>query len=195
MADSTPLDAPPGQNLRPEAAPASRTELRRELEALYGSHFGKVAGYFRRCGLDEALAQELAQETFINAIRGLGSFNGQSKLSTWLWSIARNVLLGHLRQQRPESALDSEGQPVDPDTLMSHDDTHLRGMCDCVRRGFAAFAAEHPERAQVIYLAVVEGWTRDELATHLGRTVHAATEYLSQCKARLKPFIEHCHGD
>lgn len=195
MADSTPLDAPPGQNLRPELAPASRAGLRRELEALYGSHFGKVAGYFRRCGQDEASAQELAQETFINALKGLHSFNGQSKLSTWLWSIARNVLLGHLRQQRPEGALDGAGEPVDPDTLMSTDDSHLRGMCDCVRRGFAAFAAEHPDRAQVVYLAVVEGWTRDELAAHLGRTVHAATEYLSQCKARLKPFIEHCHGD
>jgi RNA polymerase sigma factor (sigma-70 family) len=195
MADSTPLDAPIGQNLRPVAAPASRADLRRELETLYGSHFGKVAGYFRRCGQDDAGAQELAQETFVNALKGLDSFNGQSKLSTWLWSIARNVLLGHLRQQRPEGALDGDGEPVDPDTLMSTDDSHLRGMCDCVRRGFAAFAAEHPDRAQVIYLAVVEGWTRDELAAHLGRTVHAATEYLSQCKARLKPFIEHCHGD
>jgi RNA polymerase sigma-70 factor (ECF subfamily) len=168
--------------------------LRRELEVLYGSHFVKVTGYFRRCGQIEATAQELAQETFINALNGLKSFNGQSKLSTWLWSIARNVLLAHLRSHRPEMTGGDES-PVDPDTLMSDDKAHLRGMRDCVQRGFAAFAAEHPERAQAIYLAVVEGWTRDELATYLGRTPHAATEYLSQCKARLRPFIEDCDGD
>ncbi len=201
MADSTPLDAMPGSNLRPDdearvaAEPAMHARsLRRELELLYGSHFVKVTGYFRRCGQTEATAQELAQETFINALKGLHSFCGQSKLSTWLWSIARNVLLTQLRSKRPETT-SGDDAPVDPDTLMSDDKAHLRGMRDCVQRGFAAFAAEHPERAQAIYLAVVEGWTRDELATYLGRTPHAATEYLSQCKVRLRPFIEDCDGD
>jgi RNA polymerase sigma factor (sigma-70 family) len=174
--------------------PMTSPDLRQQLERLYGSHFGKIAGYFRRRGQTEAVAHELAQETFVNALRGLRGFKGGSKLSTWLWSIAHNVLLAHVRS--PASREPQGGdEPVDPDSLMSPPDRHLSGMDDCVRRGFAAFAAEHPERAQVIYLAVVEGWTREELASHLGRTVHAATEYLSQCKARLRPYIEHCHGD
>lgn len=195
MADSSSLDAGLGLNLRPAAddAPAVDSETlaarRRELSALYRSHSRKVAGYFRRCGVPEATADELLQETFVNALRGLAQFQGQSKLSTWMWTIARHVLLGWVRSH-PRTA---EDEPeVDPDSLTVEVDAHQKDVDDCVRRAFAAFSQAHPERAQVVYLAAVEGWTRAELAEFLGRSEHAATEYLSQCKARLRPFIEHC---
>jgi RNA polymerase sigma-70 factor (ECF subfamily) len=167
------------------------------IEGLYRSHFGKVCGYFRRCGETEAVAHELAQDTFIQALRGCAQFDGRSQLSTWLWAIARNTLLGHLRRQGRRVAGDDAraAAPVDPDTLSSARSGRQMEQDACVRRGFAAFAQDHPDRAQVIYLAAVEGWTREELATHLGRTPHAATEYLSQCRAKLRPYIEGCDGD
>lgn len=196
MADSPSSDAVPLPNLRVGGATAfvasvDKADLRRELEALYRSHFGKIAGYFRRCGVNEAMAGELAQEAFVNALKGLPQFQGQSKLSTWLWTIARNVLLAHVRTAKPPGSA-TDDDPVDPDSLSNGHDARLIGICDCVRRGFAAFSADHPERAEVVYLAVVEGWPREELAAYLGRTLHAATEYLSQCKARLRPYIEAC---
>jgi RNA polymerase sigma-70 factor (ECF subfamily) len=161
------------------------------LEALYRSHGKKVAWYFRRCGVEEAVARELTQETFVNALKGLQQFQGNSKLSTWLWTIARNVLLAHLRSAKP-GPTEHDDTSVDPDSLSNGESARLNLICDCVRRGFAAFSVDHPERAEVVYLAVVEGWTREELAAHLGRSLHAATEYLSQCKARLRPYIEGC---
>ncbi len=170
---------------------------RHALEQLYGSHYGKLAGWFRRSGLSESAANDLAQDSFVNALRAIDQFKGDSQLATWLWAIARNVLLAHWRSKPPPGATpatDAEGAPIDPDSLTLAPDAHPTDQDDCVRRGFAAFSAQHPARAQLVYLAVVEGWTREELAAHIGRTTHAATEYLSQCKARLKPFIEHCHG-
>lgn len=196
MVDSPSSDAWPGPNLRlgqrdADDKSVDKGDARRELESLYRTHFVKVAGYFRRCGIQDAVARELAQETFVNALKGLHQFQGQSKLSTWLWTIARNVFLGHLRSRKAELG-DSDTSELDIEGLTNGDDPRLTVVCDCVRRGFAAFSAEHPERAEVIYLAVVEGWTREELAAFLGRTPHAATEYLSQCKARLRPYIEGC---
>jgi RNA polymerase sigma-70 factor (ECF subfamily) len=146
-------------------------------------------GYFRRCGINDGVAVELAQDAFVNAYRGLQNFKGQSKLSTWLWTIARNVLLAHVRSNPSTQSI---GEPVDPDSLTNGDDAHLNDMRDSIRRGFAAFAREHPERAQVLYLAAVEGWSINELAEFLGRTPHAATEYLSQCRIKLKPYLADC---
>jgi RNA polymerase sigma-70 factor (ECF subfamily) len=169
--------------------PASRADV----ERLYRSHFAKFTGYFRRCGLPEAVAHELVQETFIRALGKLHQFDGRAQLATWVWAIARSQLLSHLRQQgrRPASSEDM-GEPVDPDSLMSRQSGRLMEQGACVRRGFAAFAQQHPERAQALYLAAVEGWTNEELAEFLGRTAHAAAEYLSQCRAKLKPFIAGC---
>ena len=198
MADSPPLDDLDDGlplHLRP-AQGASRVGAasRADVESLYRSHFGKLVGYFRRCGQTEALAQELVQETFVQALRHLHQFDGRARLSTWVWAIARNQLLAHLRKAGQRIPLAEElPEAVDPDSLMSAQSGRLMEQQECVRRGFATFAQLHPDRAQVLYLAAVEGWTRDELAQFLGRTPHAATEYLSQCRAKLKPYIAGCH--
>lgn len=197
MDDSPPLDdldGAPGKNLRPaRATPLQPPGHRAALEALYRSHFGKLVGFFRHCGQSEAVAQDLAQDSFSQALRHLHQFDGRAQLSTWVWAIGRNQLLGHLRKPASRLQLVTEpAEPIDPDSLRSRQSGRLMEQCECVRRGFAAFAKLHPERAEVMYLAAVEGWTREELAQHLGRTVHAATEYLSQCRAKLRPFIEGC---
>jgi RNA polymerase sigma-70 factor (ECF subfamily) len=190
MPDVPALDAADDDALRNEPVAASPISRERELEALYRTHYTRVVGYFLRCGQSQGVAVELAQDTFVSALRGLADFRGQSKLSTWLWTIARNVLLGHVRTPRPLDVADHDDELIDG--LTDSPAPHLKDDCLCVRRGFALFSRDHPERAQVLYLAIVEGWTREELAEHLGRSTHAATEYLSQCKAKFRPYVENC---
>jgi RNA polymerase sigma-70 factor, ECF subfamily len=190
MPDVPALDAADDDGLRNEPVAATSAARERELELLYRTHYSRVVGYFLRCGQPQSVAVELAQDTFVSALRGLADFRGQSKLSTWLWTIARNVLLGHVRTPRPLDVADHDDALIDglTDSLAPH----LKDDCLCVRQGFALFSRDHPERAQVLYLAIVEGWTREELAEHLGRSTHAATEYLSQCKAKFRPYVEKC---
>ena len=49
---------------------------------------------------DRHAAEDLAQETFVRAFRGLGSLRDESKLSTWLFQIAKNVARESLRERR-----------------------------------------------------------------------------------------------
>ena len=193
MPDAPALDADEDAGLRAGPADLSAAVGEIELEALYRSHFGKVAGYFQRCGQSQAAAVELAQDVFISALRGLAEFRGQSKLSTWMWTIARHVLLAHLRSPKPLDVADHDEALIDG--LTDSAANPLKEEHLCVRHGFALFSRDHPERAQVLYLAIVEGWTREELAEHLGRSTHAATEYLSQCKAKFRPYVEKCRDD
>lgn len=52
---------------------------------------------------ERGLAEELAQETFVRAFRSLGELRAESKLSTWLFGIARNVAREALRRNRREA--------------------------------------------------------------------------------------------
>lgn len=203
MADSTSLDAGEPPDLRQSGVAESTSSTRpvrvesldvrrAELVALFGSHATKVKAYYRRSGLGDAGAEDLTQEVFTRALRAMAQFRGGSKMSTWLWAIAQNLLLEHRRKRSIEIAV-HDGEPVDVDTLTVHHDPHLIDRNDCVRRGFEAFSNDHPERAQVIFLAMIEEFTREELAEFLGRSTHAATEYLSQCKAKFRAYIRHCH--
>jgi RNA polymerase sigma-70 factor (ECF subfamily) len=58
-------------------------------------------GEFKR---NKALVDDLVQQTYMNALEGLNGFKGESKLETWLFRIAANVVAGHFRKasQRKE---------------------------------------------------------------------------------------------
>ena len=53
---------------------------------------------------ERELAEELAQETFVRAYRGLDTFRGKVKLSTWLFGIARNVAREAIRRRQRDRA-------------------------------------------------------------------------------------------
>jgi RNA polymerase sigma-70 factor (ECF subfamily) len=61
-----------------------------------------VLSVIQRLVGDPALAEDLAQETFLKVYRHLGKFDGQRKLSSWLFKIAHNTTLDHLRRKHPE---------------------------------------------------------------------------------------------
>ena len=52
---------------------------------------------------DPSLAEDLAQESFVKAYRKLHTFQPQRKLSSWLFKIAHNTTIDHLRRAKPES--------------------------------------------------------------------------------------------
>src|SRR6201985_177235 len=55
-------------------------------------------------------AEEIAQDCFVKAYRALASFNGESKFSTWLYSIVYTTAMTHLRKKRVDTtSIDDEG--------------------------------------------------------------------------------------
>jgi len=56
-----------------------------------------------RCGGDESLAEELTQQTFVEAIRQRHRFDGRSDVVTWLCAIGRNKLVDHHRRHGREA--------------------------------------------------------------------------------------------
>ena len=63
---------------------------------------------FRLCGGDQDLAADLTQETYRKAWRSIGRFRGGSKFSTWLYRIAYNTFLNHIRRPRLMDPLTDE---------------------------------------------------------------------------------------
>ena len=89
---------------------ATAKDRRRELaeafgdatafRAWYDDAVERVYGYlYGRCGGDIEIAEEITQQTFLQAIRHWQDFDGRSEPVTWLCSIARNRLTDHYRDQ------------------------------------------------------------------------------------------------
>jgi len=76
-------------------------------EHIYGNK-DFLRSVLRRYTETEETAQDLLQETFFQALRSLPDFRGESKLTTWLYSIAKNVALARYRKDKRRSPLEEE---------------------------------------------------------------------------------------
>jgi len=81
---------------RARAAAGSRPAVEL-IDELFRRHYGRVARWCFRFTSDRESAADLAQEIFVKVYRSLGSFGGQSKFSTWLYSVAKNECLNAVK--------------------------------------------------------------------------------------------------
>ena len=73
------------------------------FERLVEKFQGRIYRHLRKMVNDTSHAEDLLQETFLNAYKGLPKFEGGSTFSTWLFRIATNTALMYLRKNRPET--------------------------------------------------------------------------------------------
>jgi RNA polymerase sigma factor (sigma-70 family) len=164
------------------------------VKRLYAELSGPMRAFFRGKGLDDKSAEDLLHETFVNLLRGIGGYRGESPLRAWLWTIARNEMRMYWR------SAERREDPEEPETLamlrVVSDDAprDAAELADCVRSALARFERQFRDQAQALRLIVQYEWGIAEVAKHLGRTVGATREYLSQARKRLAPFIEPCRG-
>ena len=90
------------------------------LQELFRRHYSKVVTWCLRVAGDREEAYDLAQGVFVRAQRHLGAFRGDSKVSTWLYSITRSECLNYLKSRSSlNDALDddvAEALPADPES-------------------------------------------------------------------------------
>jgi RNA polymerase sigma-70 factor (ECF subfamily) len=79
------------------------------LNQLFERHHTRVAAWCYRMTGDVDSASDLAQEVFLKAFQNLDSYRGQSKFTTWLYSIARNHCMDALRSRAAAPFLAGEG--------------------------------------------------------------------------------------
>ncbi len=170
---------------------------RRAVERLYGAFAGRLRRFFQNHRATPAQAEDFTQETFVRIVRSVGEFRGEgTQLAAWIWTIARNVARDAGRSPSSQPMLDVDDLEGGDVPVEENADPAQRveseSVADCVQRGFREFARLHPQRAQCLSWLATDQMEIAEVARTLGRTAAATREYLSQCRKKLRPFIEHC---
>ena len=146
-------------------------------------HQPLVRGFLRRMlGARAAmLADDLSQETFIKAYRGLRGFRGGAALGSWLCAIAANELRAEWRRRkRREEFLDEDanevGQPAPEPGLRLDLDAGLERLSEAQRA--------------VLVLCCEHGLTHEEAAEALACPVGTVKSHLARGRARLREWLE-----
>ncbi len=150
----------------------------RELYETYVDRIYRLA--FRLAGEDE-LARDFTQATFIRAFEKIGSFRGESSLSTWLHSIGVSVALNGLRKtkrQRSREAPMEEGITVGS--------THREAEPDLKERMARAIDSLADKYRTVFVMHDVEGYTHEEIGETLSIPVGTSKSHLFQARSKLR---------
>ncbi|HZD91121.1 MAG TPA: sigma-70 family RNA polymerase sigma factor [Pseudolabrys sp.] len=121
------------------------------MQVLFARHHVRVFRFIVRLVRNDATAEDLISEVFLEIWRNAGKFEGRSAVSTWMLSIARFKALSALRK-RTEDELDDEtaaaieDQADDPEVTVAKKDKGA-ALRDCLN----ALSAEHREVVDLVY--------------------------------------------
>jgi RNA polymerase sigma-70 factor (ECF subfamily) len=153
------------------------------FEQLYRRHVRRVHGaIWRLVGGNQARAEELTQDAFVNAWKALPQFRFQSAFGTWLHRLAVNTALMHLRARAG-----GEDREVD-DAPLEH--VAASGARAGLGLDLERAVAQLPPRARaVLVLHDVEGWKHNEIAAELGMAVGTSKAQLHRARNLLRGWL------
>ena len=130
---------------------------------------------------DRALAEDLAQETFVKAFRSLAAFDTTRRLSSWLFRIAHNTAIDAMRRARPLQ-VPIETEPSTADIPASPDPVERQELGHALE---AALGELRPDQRAAIVLRYENGLSFDEIGTILGVPEVTARSHVHRARKEL----------
>jgi len=157
------------------------------LEAMWNAYSDRLRAFIRSRVQDDAEVEDILQEVFVRMHRHLCCQPNWDKPESWVYQIARNLIIDHYRARRElvalpeylEAAPDLPEQNAEAELALS-----LRAMID-----------ELPEPyRQALILTEYEGLTQKQLAEALGLSLSGAKSRVQRARDKLRDmFLRCCH--
>lgn len=163
------------------------------ISTLYRDYAARIRSYYINHRASATEAEDWVHDCFVKIVKSIDNFRGDSPLSAWIWTIARNVMLDAIRKRKTDTS--TEDFPLDSimdGSASAIEHIESEELKDCVQKRFAEFLLQEPDRAQCIVWAIIDGLRIKEISTILDRTPGATREYLFQCRKRLRSYLEPC---
>ncbi|HET7790932.1 MAG TPA: sigma-70 family RNA polymerase sigma factor [Gemmatimonadales bacterium] len=150
------------------------------LEALYRAFETPVYTLARRILRNAEDAEDVLQETFLEVVKSIAQYRGEGHLWGWIRQIAASKALMKIRREqvRATEELDDEGTGRHGTPV---------GLAIDLERAFLRLS--ETSRA-VVWLHDVEGFTHEEIAERMGKTVSFSKSQLARAHARLRTMLD-----
>ena len=160
---------------------------------LFHAHKMRIYSLCLRMTNNPTEAEDLAQEAFLQVFRKLGTFRGDSALSTWRYRIAVNTVLMHFRRKSPRRvSLDEPYNNADGDKPAKPEYGVRDGRLETsvARLALTRAISDLPEGYRAIFLLhEVDGYQHREIAKLLGCSVGTSKSQLHKAKLRIKELL------
>jgi RNA polymerase sigma-70 factor, ECF subfamily len=162
------------------------------FKVLYDLHRRRVYSLCLRMTQNQASAEDLTQEAFLQLFRKIGTFRGESAFSTWLHRMSVNVVLMQLRKKNlPIVPIDETTEGDEEGTVKKEPgapDERLAGSIDRLRLQKAVDDLP-PGYRTIFVLHDVEGYEHNEIAEMVGCSIGNSKSQLHKARLKLREFL------
>ncbi len=150
------------------------------LLAAWSAHEAELRRYLRHCLADRDEADDLLHDLFLKACRQGEAFCAVSQPRAWLFEVARNTVLDHLRRRRPTLSLPPDLAAAEPAETC---DAPVDQLAQCLPRVLAELS---PEDREAVSLCDLGGMSQAAFAELKGLSLPGAKSRVQRARRRLR---------
>lgn len=168
--------------------------MQRLLEKLFHTYYKDIYRYLFSLTHDASLSEDLASEVFLEVVKSIAAFRGESDVKTWLFSIARHKWIDNLRKKNRQAETEVLSELVG-DLSAVDGGTELKGPeeqyldKELLERVYALLE-EEPERTRNIVKLRLEGYSFYEIAKMEKISESSARVIYFRVKEKIKESLE-----
>ncbi|MBE6037617.1 MAG: sigma-70 family RNA polymerase sigma factor [Anaerofustis stercorihominis] len=160
--------------------------MKRLVEELFKSHYKDIYTYLYGLSRDASLSEDLASEVFLEVIKSIAGFRGESDIKTWMFSIARHRWYAYLRKKDRQketyalSELLTDGNdPVEEDYISKETADRI---CELIQ--------SEADRTKDILLMRLDGYSFYEIGNRLNISESTARVIYFRAKTKIKETLK-----
>ena len=168
--------------------------MQRLLEKLFHTYYKDIYRYLYSLTHDASLSEDLTSEVFLEAVKSIAAFRGESDVKTWLFSIARHKWIDNLRKKNRQaetevlSELVGDFPAVDGGTELKGPEEQYLDK-ELLERVYALLE-EEPERTRNIVKLRLAGYSFYEIAKRENISESSARVIYFRAKEKIKESLE-----
>jgi len=162
-----------------EARQGSEKAFRQLVERYHPMAYAVVRGILGK----RSDVEDVAQEVFIKIFRGLSGFRGDSKLSTWIYTVARNEAINAARKSNPAGASIDDVVLESPEELRPDKLYHRKIQQEEIERGLSELDPDYRLALELRYMGEM---SYAEVSEAMGLPIGTIKTYIHRAKIELK---------
>lgn len=161
------------------------------LEKLYQEYFSKIYNYFFYQLLHREIAEDLTSRTFLKVVEHRSDYHpDKGKISTWLWTIAKNVRIDFYRTQKQELSLGQEGIEKDMSLSVSFEEQYAKIIAPTRKALYAALVQLSERERMLVYHKYFLGESYREISKEFDINESTLATILQRAKIKLQKYLK-----
>ncbi|MBO5352388.1 MAG: RNA polymerase sigma factor [Lachnospiraceae bacterium] len=160
--------------------------MQRLLEKLFHTYYKDIYRYLYSLSHEVSLSEDLASEVFLEVVKSVASFRGESDIKTWMFSIARHKWCDYLRKKHRQIETETLTEFIGGEEK-GPDERYLdRELLERIK----VLLQEEPERTRNVVQMRMEGFSFYEIGKKQGISESSARVIYFRVKQKIKQTLE-----